>query len=119
MQDCLGAEISNIVRSLVREQLEADVPDLAAVSVTLGIVETCLTNKTQQAWPTDLEVCVTLATIPGISACFWLTKEKQNHGLQADRRNSYVSFTTFADSMACSLDDPNLSPSTRVPYSCN
>lgn len=56
MEDGAGIGVKSAVINLVDSQLQADVPDLVAISISLGIIEASLTHKAKQAWPGDLEV---------------------------------------------------------------
>ena len=48
---------------LVEKQLNAEMPDLASVSIGLGIIEAALTNKNAQAWPASYQVTSAFPTI--------------------------------------------------------
>ena len=53
--DCQD-EAAEFVKDLVSKGLEEEPPNLVPVSVCLGVVESCLTNKAEQKWPEDLKV---------------------------------------------------------------
>lgn len=51
-----SVESARYAREIVNEELEREKQDLVRISICLGILEAALTAKSQQTWPTDIEV---------------------------------------------------------------
>ena len=56
LSDAKHDEFAAYILELVIRELEGQDQDLVRISICLGIVEAALTAKSEQRWPTDVQV---------------------------------------------------------------